>query len=87
MLKTPEGGWIRDFQQLGEVSMSFFQELYTTTGPRNCQPVLSKCPSRVVDEMNEALVAEITMEEVRAAVFQSRASKAPGPDGINGIFY
>lgn len=37
--------------------------------------------------MNEALISLITLEEVRAAVFQLGATKAPVPDGLNGQFY
>jgi len=32
-------------------------------------------------------VANPTLEEVHAAVFQLGALKAPGPDGFNGLFY
>lgn len=50
-------------------------------------PVLNHCPKSVKDDMNLSLVAEITMEEIKCAVFQLGGSRAPGPDGLNGLFY
>lgn len=41
----------------------------------------------VTTEMNDTLLAQVTMEEVKAATFQLGASKAPGPDGLTGMFY
>ncbi|XP_030477324.1 uncharacterized protein LOC115694334 [Syzygium oleosum] len=32
-------------------------------------------------------MAKVTMEEIKAAVFQMGATKAPGPDGLNGQFF
>lgn len=29
----------------------------------------------------------VTREEIKQAAFQLRATKAPGPDGLNGLFY
>lgn len=37
--------------------------------------------------MNEQLVSLVTLEEVRRATFQLGTTKAPGPDGLNGLFY
>lgn len=33
------------------------------------------------------LIRAVTQEELRQAVFQLGATKAPGPDGLNGLFY
>ncbi|MCH81471.1 CNGC5-like protein [Trifolium medium] len=40
-----------------------------------------------IREDNEKLVAEITREEVKNALFQMHSDKAPGPDGFNPTFY
>jgi len=37
--------------------------------------------------MNQKLSEPVTMQEITAATYQLGASKAPGPDGINGIFF
>lgn len=56
-------------------------------GHRHYQPVLEQCPSTVTEEMSEALIRPVTKEEVQQVVFQMGATKAPGPDGLSGIFY
>lgn len=67
--------------------LEFYQKLYKTVGPRNFQPVLDQCPSPVNEEMNKQMLENVTMEEVKEAVFQLGALKASGPDGLNGHFY
>lgn len=37
--------------------------------------------------MNDLLTAAVTEDEIKAATFQLRRTKAPGPDGLNGLFY
>ena len=56
-------------------------------GPRNFQPILEVCLALAGADMNGSLMAPITLEKVREAVFQMEAVKAPGPDGLNGQFY
>ena len=36
--------------------------------------------------MNEGLLKEITVEEIREALFSIEATRAPGPDGFNAVF-
>lgn len=83
MLKNALEQWIRDTQQLQHITISFFKELYTLVGPRNCQLVLDQCPTLIGNDINECLVAEVTLKEIHAAIFQLGAQKAPGPDGLN----
>ena len=42
---------------------------------------------RVSKEMNNALLAPYTTEDVRKALFDIGDLKAPGPDGLHTIFY
>jgi len=41
----------------------------------------------ITEEDNRWLNREVSLEEVKEAVFSLGASKAPGPDGLNGMFY
>jgi len=87
MLQDDNHCWVRDPTTLQEMATTFFSRLYTTAGHRNYEPILSQCPSMVTHEMNQRLIATVTIEEVHQATFQLGATKAPGPDGLNGLFY
>ena len=41
----------------------------------------------VILEMNNMLLEEFTPEEVKKALFQMNPTKAPGPDGMNTLFF
>lgn len=64
----------------------FLPDLYSSVGPRFLPPILSQCPRSVTSKIYEILVAQVTMDEVRAAVSQLGVDKALGVDGMNGIF-
>lgn len=87
MLKTENDEWIRDPEQLKNMTVSFFTKLYTSCGPRAFELILSQCSKVVTDSMNATLTAAVTREEVKNATFQLGATQAPGPDGLNGLFY
>ena len=48
---------------------------------------LNVVESRVTDDMREFLSTQYTAEEVQVALFQMGPTKAPGPDGMNALFY
>lgn len=37
--------------------------------------------------MNDALTAKVSDSEVERTIFSMGSLKAPGPDGLNGLFY
>lgn len=66
---------------------TFFKSLYLSVGARDFQPVIQQIPTLVDGRMNQRLVKSVTIEEVTEAMQQLGANKAPGPDGLNGLFY
>jgi len=69
------------------MATGFFSRRYTSVGSRNYAPILDQCTPLVTQEMNNSLIAVLTIEEVQQATFKLGASKAPSPDGLNGLFY
>ena len=43
--------------------------------------------NRVTEDMMVVLSSEFTAEKVKVASFQMGPTKAPGPDGMNALFY
>ena len=41
----------------------------------------------VTDDIREFLSTEFTAKEVKVALFQMGPTKAPGPNGMNALFY
>lgn len=87
MLRTDDNTWSREPSTIKQHIRDFYQSLYTAVGEGNYQPILDQCITLVNDEMNESLIKPISEEEVRDTVFQLGPTKAPGPNGLNGLFY
>jgi len=87
MLVDTHQQWIREPEQLKELTQGFFSQLYRSVGYRDFRPFLDQCPPVVTPEMNTHLMSRVTEEEIYQATFQLGASKAPGPDGLPGLFY
>ncbi|KAJ8355075.1 hypothetical protein AAFF_G00101520 [Aldrovandia affinis] len=71
------------------VAESYYAELFRR---RACDPAaearLLDCVSaRLGSEEAQAMEADVTLEEVRRAVFSTRGGRAPGHDGLPGEFY
>lgn len=68
-------------------AFDFFHELYTSTPPQFLQECLNVVPSLVSQDLNQKLESQVTSEEIKAVVFSLGDLKAPGIDGMNGLFY
>jgi carbamoylphosphate synthase small subunit len=66
--------------------LNYFDQLFKANTSTQ-DPILSLVVEKVSQEENEKLVAPITKEEVRTALFQMHPDKAPGPNGFNLAFY
>jgi hypothetical protein len=68
------------------VALNYFDYLFKSNSTVH-EPVLSLIGPKISQEDNEKLLAPISKEELKTALFQMHPDKAPGPDGFNPAFY
>lgn len=86
-LKNQHGVWLKERKEIKQEIMGYFQNLFTTDGPRCWDESLACVDPIVTDEMNEALLQPVSVDEIKSAAFQLGALKSSGPDGFPGLFY
>ncbi|XP_010474601.1 PREDICTED: uncharacterized protein LOC104754160 [Camelina sativa] len=87
ILEDDEGKqWSAD-KDLGRVAEQFFRKLYTSEDVGYKLQMMSEIIPLISREMNEYLLTEVTVEEVKRAVFDINPNKCPGPDGMTGFFF
>ncbi|XP_074290614.1 uncharacterized protein LOC141617329 [Silene latifolia] len=74
-------------EEVARVAVKYFQELFTTSNPVEGELCLQGLENRVTAEMNLGLERDYSEEEIVEALNQMNPLKAPGPDGMNGLFY
>lgn len=84
-LRDDNGEWVEG-PRLHEIILKYFNDIFTSNGC--CQNSLDELNfPQVSTEQNEVLEKPFTSEEVKAAVFSMKPDKAPGPDGMNPMFF
>lgn len=85
-IKDASGDWKETPDEIRKVIEEYFGPLFTAS---NLEGKLSERESvkQVSKEDNENLMAEVTWEEVKYAVFSIHPDKSSGPDGLNPAFF
>ncbi|KAB2609074.1 hypothetical protein D8674_012242 [Pyrus ussuriensis x Pyrus communis] len=86
-LRDENGNWVESPAQVRQLVDNHFTSVFSSAGDRNWGSLLDCINPSVSPEMNEALIAPVTEEEIKAAAGNMGGLKAPGPDGFQGIFY
>jgi exonuclease III len=82
-----EGRCWKKKKEIPRVFTAFYQKLFTTEGMYGAEECLETMEPRVTSDMNAALLADFTMEEIDGALAQMHPLKSPGPDGFSACFY
>ncbi|KAG7594365.1 Zinc knuckle CX2CX4HX4C [Arabidopsis thaliana x Arabidopsis arenosa] len=86
-LQDHNGTWIESEEGIEQIEVKYFNNLFTATAHDGEFQVLRDVPEIVTTDMNSFLTREVSLEEVKRAVFEMNPTKAPGPDGMTALFY
>ncbi|KAG7570254.1 Reverse transcriptase zinc-binding domain [Arabidopsis thaliana x Arabidopsis arenosa] len=86
-LTDDEGITHRSEASMGDVATSYFQALFSSSYPSDPSELFEDFIPRVTEDMNKQLLAKVSKEEVRVAVFSVKSTSAPGADGMTGLFF
>ena len=86
-LQNDDGTWLNDEADLQCHATRYFEELFSSSEPvaphlaiRGAFPTLNQATL-------DGLARDISADEVKSALFEMKAFKAPGPDGLHAAFY
>lgn len=85
-----DGVWQTDEHGILEVINDYFQDLFTSIGPRDSEDHLKffrNIEPRVTEQMNRKLCAEYSEEELVVALNKMNPSKASRVDGLPALFF
>ncbi|XP_026429515.1 uncharacterized protein LOC113325863 [Papaver somniferum] len=88
MLKDDRGEWINNEKMIENHIVNHFNSLFNSSSSTVCDTELSNLFAPVIStDENLDLCKEVSENKIISAVKQLGALKAPGPDGLQGIFY
>ncbi|CAN1239055.1 LINE-1 retrotransposable element ORF2 protein [Linum grandiflorum] len=88
-LKTDEGTFLTSEEDKQLLAVNYFKRLFSSDIPPGFFPV-HLCPSlskSVSKTQNDALIRQVSFQEIKQAVFSLGPNQAPGLDGFTGTFY
>lgn len=86
-IKDKNGDWVEGQEDIFRAILDHFSEVYAAEECVGIAECLQTVQPKVSQEMNKSLMAQVTDVEIKKAVDSLGASKAPGLDGLNEMFY
>ncbi|CAN0880643.1 Transposon TX1 uncharacterized 149 kDa protein, partial [Linum grandiflorum] len=88
VLETEDGGLLHAEDMKGQHAVSFYHTFFSMEHPAPAVDLsLLHLTPLLSDSMNSALLAEVSLSEIKEAVFAIGHVRAPGPDGFTGLFF
>ncbi|KAK5834917.1 hypothetical protein PVK06_010597 [Gossypium arboreum] len=86
-LRCEDGSVITEEDEMMKMAVSYFKELFTSSRQRDDDNTHEGVSSRISPSMNEQLLREFKVEEIRKALWEMAPTKAPRVDGFHTIFF
>ena len=74
-------------EDIANVATNYFENLFSLGSCDRMEECLEAVQHKVTPDMKGILSRDYSAEEIKAALFQMGPTKAPGPYGMNAIFY
>ena len=86
-LQSTNGQWSSSSEEVTEILIGYFQELYTSANQAPCDTTTESIEKVINPDLNNQLAHDFTAWEVQKAIKEMAPLKAPGPDGMPPLFY
>ncbi|CAL8136353.1 unnamed protein product [Prunus armeniaca] len=85
-VEDTHGKWCDNPLDIHRVAVDYFENIFTSCNPTNISEIMGCVHRKVTTQHNEALLREVSTEEIWVAVQSLHPTKSPGPDGYTGSF-
>ena len=86
-IRNEAGTWYEDEEEIMECFANYFEHLFQSNESSDMAPVINLVKPMLSTEVAAQIGAPFRREEVTEALSQMHPNKAPGPDGMNAMFY
>ena len=78
---------MEEVDEVADVALDYFMNIFKEGTCDRMEECLDTVNHKITDDILEVLTRPYSSEEVKAALFQMGLINAPGPDGMNALFY